>query len=107
MHERPFKAYYPFKAFNELYKLGQAVELSIHGGHITALAARGAGKRAIMLVNTSKRAEKCVLEGLPDGDMQLKLIDHRHDLTDAGSVSVNDGHAEINMGGYNVALLMA
>ena len=107
VHERPFKAYYPFKAFNELYKLGQAVELSIQGGHITALAARGAGKRAIMLVNTSKRAEKCVLEGLPDGDMQLKLIDNRHDLTDAGSVSVTDGHAEINMGGYNVALLMA
>ena len=48
-----------------------------------------------------------MLEGLPDGDMQLKLIDHRHDLTDAGNVSVNDGHAEINMGGYNVALLMA
>ena len=81
--------------------------MSIQGGHITALAAKGEGKRAILLVNTGKRAEKCVLDGLPDGDMQLKLIDHRHDLTDAGRVSVNDGHAEINMGGYNVALLMA
>ena len=105
VHRRPFKAYYAFKAFDALYRLGSAVEVRVSGGRTAALAARSGQECAVLLVNPTARAQDCRLEGLADGDMSLRLICSRRNLTPAGSVHVSGGCAELALGAYNVALL--
>lgn len=54
----PFKTYYVFKAFNELYKLKNQAEVSEIPNGISCVAATDESKYAIMLTN--KSAKKCI-----------------------------------------------
>lgn len=47
----PHKAYYAFKAFNELYRLGTAVKCSCDHPIMQCAAAKGPGGRAVMISN--------------------------------------------------------
>ena len=48
------KGYYPFKMFNELYKLGECVEINGNGSPIYSCAAKSGNEAAIMLSNFSE-----------------------------------------------------
>ena len=61
----PSNVYYAFKAFGELYALGNEAECSCEGDSIYALAATDGEKRAIVLSNIGDTAEICT--ELPDG----------------------------------------
>ena len=47
----PYPAYYAFKAFNELYKLGEEVEINTDDSALYALAAKGDGKGCLVIAN--------------------------------------------------------
>lgn len=57
MNGEPFKAYYSFKAFNELYKLKNRVECTASGS-IKTLAASDGKKTAVLAVNESDRSKR-------------------------------------------------
>ena len=51
--QKPSKTYYPFKAFNELYKLGKQVVVENDTPNVHAIAATdGDGRHAVFMVNT-------------------------------------------------------
>ena len=50
----PFPAYYAFKAFNELYKLGEEFEVLLNDKRLYALGAKGDGCACILIANPSE-----------------------------------------------------
>ena len=80
------KGYYPFKAFNELYKLGVEVEASASEGFY-ALAAEKDGNAALMLTRFAEEGEceraRLELSGM-DASAPVKVeyyrLDDAHDL---------------------------
>lgn len=53
----PFPTYYAFKAFNELYRLGEQVEATVDGGDgVYAVAARGGARACLLIANTGAEA---------------------------------------------------
>ncbi len=87
----PFKAYYAFKAFNELYKLGvqYAVENTDEYGMIApgvyVLAAGDAAgmQRAVVLYNIGEE----IKISAPHGIWSLSVLDERHDLGKIGQAA--------------------
>ena len=76
--QKPSKTYYPFKAFNELYKLGKQVVVENDTPHVHAIAATdGDGHHAVFMVNTGDTQALLKLET----DVvfsQLTLLDATH-----------------------------
>lgn len=62
---KPTKAYYVFPAFNELYKLGQAVDVKTGNVNCPALGATDGKANAIMFVNATAEAQTVSLDGTP------------------------------------------
>lgn len=92
----PFKAYYAFKAFNELYRLGTQCAVCGEcsdgqiGGGVYALAAKDGDKTAVMLVNT----EDTVIITLPADDSRayrLYLLDQDNDYNNTDTINPGDG----------------
>jgi hypothetical protein len=57
MSNTPFPAYYGFKAFNELYKLGTQVELTLDTEELYAVAARNGEAGCIVIANPTDKDE--------------------------------------------------
>ncbi len=66
----PFKSYYVFVAFNELYKLKNSLKIDITEENIYAAAARDNDKIAIMLTNTGS-----------DREISIEISDERNIYT--------------------------
>ncbi len=79
---KPFGTYYSFKAFGELYVLGNQVELTGNDGIYAVAATDGYGKNALMLANTGESVE---IETELDGFRAVR-IDGENGLVD---VSIN------------------
>ncbi|MBE6619526.1 MAG: hypothetical protein E7626_07100 [Ruminococcaceae bacterium] len=56
------KGYYPFKMFNELYKLGECIEINENGSPIYSCAAKNGNEAAIMLSNYSENDDASAVE---------------------------------------------
>lgn len=79
----PLAAYYSFKAFGELYKLGAQVESSCDNPNIYLQAAKDEdGKKAFMLTNTGEDTE-ILIQGSFTDFTDLFLIDKEHHFTKA------------------------
>ena len=78
---KPHRAYYVFCAFNELRRLGKAVEVSAKGrdaARIMAVAARGAdGRLAVFIVNYAPESTPVVITG-GIGTPRCRIIDDTH-----------------------------
>ena len=90
---KPFKAFYTFKAYNTLYRLGSQVtlngtdDLGRLSPSLYALAATDGEKTAILLVNTGEPQEfECNL----DGKWSLSVIDDTHDLESTAQISLGE-----------------
>ncbi len=73
--------FWAFKAFNELYKLGDAVEVTLDGQKgVKAAAARNGEKNAIFIANYDgeDKSIEIDLEGVIDGDIEVRLTDETH-----------------------------
>lgn len=71
--EKPHKAYYAFMAFNELRKLGTAVPCRSSNAEVWACAARGDAGRALMVANTTDRAQR--LQGVDLPGAKCRIVD--------------------------------
>ena len=77
--QKPSKTYYPFKAFNELYKLGKQVVVENDTPHVHAIAATdGDSHHAVFMVNTSDTQALIKLETNNVTFSQLTLLDETH-----------------------------
>lgn len=88
----PFPTYYAFKAFNELYRLGEQVEVEIDGEGVYALAAKGNGKACILLANPAVEDVAIMLNA--EGTVEKCLLtaeDKVEEETELPSVLPKDG----------------
>ncbi len=78
----PFKAYYAFKAFNVLYRLGEEVESGCDNEEIYYTAATNGKKTAVMLAGNTDSDEQVNinLNGFEWKKATLCTIDEEHDL---------------------------
>ena len=92
MTRTPFKAYYAFRAWGELYRLGTqyAIEGAREGNRLSdtlyAVAAADADDRALLLVNVG--GEAAILA--PHGRWTVCVLDGEHDLEPVGEVCGGD-----------------
>ena len=102
MNGEPFKAYYSFKAFNELYKLKNRVECTASGS-IKTLAASDGKKTAVLAVNESDRSKRVTLrrDGKPVPGMSVTVTDKRR--TEAAETIEGP---DITLGAQSVTLIL-
>lgn len=85
---KPLKPYYPFVAFNNLYKLGNTCEISVDGQNIYALSATNGDQHGVMIsFFDDEEKEKSTLvnlklDGLKDGEKvaNIYLLDEKRNL---------------------------
>ncbi|NLE13588.1 MAG: hypothetical protein GX628_07940 [Clostridiales bacterium] len=98
----PRKPYYPFYAFNRLYKLGSHVSAEIAGGdNLYALAAAGGKALRCMVTHFSPESAAPVTVKLPDdlGECRIFLLD------DSLNLGETDYAPEITLPANGMALL--
>ncbi|MBP3704925.1 MAG: hypothetical protein J6I98_05245, partial [Clostridia bacterium] len=76
---KPFCIYYGFKAFGELYMLGNQAECTVEEENLYAVAAANGDERAVLIANTG--AETVLHTGLDGFDVYL--VDETHALEKA------------------------
>ena len=74
----PFKAYYAFYTFGQLYALAQRVSCSTDTDGVYALAAGNANKSAAVIVNCQEQPVQLCVSGMPT-TARLFLTDQTHD----------------------------
>ncbi|MBE6596986.1 MAG: hypothetical protein E7641_04865 [Ruminococcaceae bacterium] len=80
-HVRPLKPFYAFKMFNELYKLGEAVEITSDNQRYVKVAAAKNGEKNALLISNYDGEDELVeidLSGVIDGDIEIRLTDETH-----------------------------
>jgi len=92
----PFKNYYTFRAFNELYKLGVETESIADGRDIYACAATDGDACALMVVNNSE-ADMTVRLALSGTGRAFALfcLDESHDLEEIGRAEAGKAYEAV------------
>lgn len=77
---KPLKAFYAFKAFNQLYTLGRAVDAACSGSGLYACAATGEDGCALLAANYAAEDTEVTFElsGWHTGNAEVRLIDEDH-----------------------------
>ena len=76
---KPFKSYYVFMAFSQLYQIGTQVESSVSGENIYSVTAFD-GKNGVCVITNNSEEEKCVkIEGIVA--KQVSTLTENNDLT--------------------------
>ena len=73
---KPHKAYYAFMAFNELRKLGKAVECKSSNEGVYVAAAADKGKSAVMIVNLTNREQELKISGISEKGI-CRIVDDK------------------------------
>ncbi|MBQ7913806.1 MAG: hypothetical protein IJ308_08775 [Clostridia bacterium] len=83
--QKPFKAFYSFKAFNELYKKGAQVSAVSNEGKVYALGAKDENELAVLIVNYTDEAREIAIEaeGADYAGASVLLIDETHTYEEA------------------------
>lgn len=105
------KAYYPFKMFNVLYQLKNAVRSHTTAEDVTVTAARNDSKAAVFVTNRGDRecALPLVFSGLPEGvtTATFSLLDDTHDMDQVRTEHVTSGELtlQVTLPGRSVTLV--
>ena len=83
----PFKGYYPFKMYGEMYRLGEQIETVSDDEFVYAVGARGGDTACVMLTyfddsdDAAAKDIEITLSGLSAGEktVELYLLDETHD----------------------------
>ena len=99
---RPLKGYYPFPAFNELYKLGtQYASSSDDSDVFITCAGNSEGKRAVMAVyytdDDKAKSRGITLSGDDFGSYTFKLLDKHLDLEEITLAADSDGSIQLEL----------
>lgn len=100
----PFKAYYVFKAFNELYKRKNVVDVQSDTPGIYSMAASDGASRAVMLVNVSPQAKQLTLDMDHTGAFAIYRLNETMDLERAGALQTRD---TLDIGSHETILLLS
>ena len=86
---RPLKPFYAFKAFNALYRLGQALPVTTEGEGVFATAAKGEGGVGLLLAHYTDKADtlSLTLRGVAGQTLEVRLVDEANDFTEVMSVN--------------------
>lgn len=100
----PLKGYYPFRMFNELYKIGSAVKVSADDEHYHVSAAFDGDKLAAVVArfDTSDTAAEEKVHIDLDGEYEIYLLDEEHDCEKTAEVAFP---TEITMKPESVVLI--
>jgi hypothetical protein len=98
----PLKGYYPFAAFNELYKLGtQYASTSDDADIFLTASGNDEGKRAVMAVyytdDDKAKSRGINLSGDDFGSYTFKLLDKHLDLEEITLSADTDGSIQIEL----------
>ena len=100
--------WYPFVAFGDLYRMGEAVDVEMDG-NIYAMAAKNKTEYGILLANYNSETEKASLKinGLEsEMSVQLLRIDETHLLEEASDITMTeDGRMTLPMPRHTVAYI--
>lgn len=77
----PFKAYYVFMAFSELYDLGEQIKTEVYGEDIYAVSAYKNGNGACLITNNSEKEKEIDVKGITV--METYLISEKQNLEKA------------------------
>lgn len=105
------KGYYPFRMFNELYKLGTNIYAECDGANGYVCAASDGKKAAVMLShyseNDSAPGEKYDIEISGAGDAVVKcyLLDERRDMSYVSDIQLKDGRMQLHLPLFGTYLL--
>ena len=108
---RPLKAYYAFKAFNELYKLGDEVKTEAAGDGVYALAARKGCHGALLAVNYADddnrlwQQVEIKASGARITDADIFVTDVSRTLTFADTADFSEGSIDLQLENYSFALI--
>ncbi|MBQ7396258.1 MAG: hypothetical protein IJW08_06950 [Lentisphaeria bacterium] len=98
---KPLKGYYPFVAFNELYKIGNHCFSSSDDEDVFVTAAGGDSDRAVMVVyytdDDRARSRGITLSGDDFSKYSFKLLDKNLDLEEINIASDSDGTLQIEL----------
>jgi hypothetical protein len=96
---KPIKGFYAFKAFNELYKMGEGMNAECGDGDVYACAAKGNGKNAVMVANYSETDTTVTLSlsGLCDRSLELRMMDGDHNFEIMTAMELCGEQAEITV----------
>ncbi len=72
---KPFPLYYVFKAFSEVYKMGNQVEVQIEGENVFAIASANDGKTVVLLTNNKDEREELDLNSLGNVEKICSITD--------------------------------
>ena len=89
---RPLKPFYAFKAFNALYRMGEALPALTEGKELYAAAARGNGNVGVLVANYDAEATDLALDlsGLAGKTLEIRLVDEAHDFDKIMQFTVAD-----------------
>lgn len=98
------KGYYPFRMFNELYKLGNCVEVTSDCDEIYVCAARSDNEYAVMLTyfsdddSAGSKQLSLNLNGIANASAEIYLLDKDNDMSLVRTDSVSSENTVINLG---------
>jgi hypothetical protein len=96
---QPFKAYYSFYYFGQLYALGNRVECASDTKKLYAMAATDGNKKAIVLCNHSSEPQTVKVSGA-EGNATVYMTDETH-VFDAIEADID----EIKLDAFAIALI--
>ena len=105
------KGYWPFRMFNELYKLGSCVKSECDGENGYVCAAKNDKKAAVMLAHYSENdaapGETYDIEiaGAGDGIAKCYLLDEGHDMSYVAAAELKDGRLQLKLPLFGVYLI--
>ncbi|MBQ2891192.1 MAG: hypothetical protein IJE44_06075 [Clostridia bacterium] len=103
LRHTPFKTYYTFVAFNELYKLGNQVKISETEDGMCCVAATDGDKKAVMMNNRANKQTVKIELGCED-KFDLYRLNSEMDLEKTGEILSGD---EISIENFETILLMS
>ena len=105
------KGYYPFRMFNELYKLGNCVEIQCNNDNVKACAAvSDSGENGAVMVsyfddNDNAPSEKINVEAKGFETAEVYLLDAAHDMEKIGTEKVQSGRISLDIPLYGTYLI--
>lgn len=101
---RPLKPFYAFKAFNALYRMGEALPAITEGKELYAAAARGEDAVGLLVANYEEAGTDLTLDlrGLDGRALEIRLVDRTHDFERVMQVTASDAlQLTLPMQGYS------
>ena len=101
---KPRPAFYAFKSFNALYRMGAALPVKTEGEGVYATAAKGEGRVGMLLSHYAAEGDTLSLSlaGVAGKEIEVRLVDETHQFAKIMSFTANgDLHVTLPVAAYS------